>query len=71
MYIIIEAMSDIGVKMGVPRDLAIQLSAQAMAGSAHMVLKTGRHPGALKDEVCSPGGSTIVGLHVLEQRGVR
>lgn len=71
MYLLIESIADGGVKMGVPRDLAQQLAAQTMLGAAEMVLKTGRHPGQLKDEVCSPGGTTIVGVQTLEDRGVR
>ena len=54
-------MADAGVKRGLPRNLAIQLAAQTMVGSGQMVLQTGKHPAVLKDEVCSPGGSTITG----------
>ena len=54
-------MADAGVKMGLPRDLAYKLAAQTMVGSGQMVLQTGTHPAVLKDEVCSPGGSTITG----------
>jgi pyrroline-5-carboxylate reductase len=71
VYVVIEAMADAGVLMGLPRDLALQLSAQTVAGAAEMVLRTGHHPAQLKDMVTSPGGTTIAGLETLEQAGVR
>jgi pyrroline-5-carboxylate reductase len=70
-YLMIEALSDGGVAAGLPRDIATRLAAQTLMGAARMVLETGLHPGALKDQVTSPGGTTIDGLHELEKAGVR
>jgi pyrroline-5-carboxylate reductase len=67
----IEALSDGGVAAGLPRDTATRLAAQTLLGSAKLLLETGLHPGALKDMVTSPGGTTIEGLHELELGGVR
>ncbi|HTD66709.1 MAG TPA: pyrroline-5-carboxylate reductase [Candidatus Limnocylindria bacterium] len=67
VFQIIEALSDGGVAAGLPRDVATHLAAQTLLGSAKMVLETGLHPGALKDMVTSPGGTTIEGLHELEK----
>jgi pyrroline-5-carboxylate reductase len=67
VYLFIEALSDGGVAAGLPRDIATKLAAQTLLGAAKMVLETGQHPGALKDMVTSPGGTTIEGLHELEK----
>jgi len=71
VYQFIEALSDGGVAAGLPREVATQLAAQTVLGGAKMVLATGLHPGVLKDQVTSPGGTTIEGLHELEKGGLR
>lgn len=71
MYLIAEALTDAGVRMGLPRDIALKLSAKTMLGSARMILETGEHPARLKDMVTTPGGTTIEGLFALEEGEVR
>jgi pyrroline-5-carboxylate reductase len=71
VYQFIEALSDGGVAAGLPRDIATKLAAQTVLGGAKMVLETGQHPGVLKDQVTSPGGTTIEGIHELEKGKLR
>ena len=71
VFILIEAMADAAVADGMPRPQAYKFAAQAVMGSAKMVLETGKHPGELKDMVCSPAGTTIEAVRVLERTGFR
>lgn len=71
VYLMIEALSDGGVRAGLHRDVATALAAQTVFGAAKMVLETGLHPAVLKDQVTSPGGTAIAGLHALERAAVR
>ncbi len=71
VFLIIDAMADAGVKMGLSRRDSLLLSAQTVMGSAKLLLETNEHPGQLKDRVTSPGGTSIAGIHTLEQGGLR
>lgn len=71
VYLFIEALSDGGVQMGLPRDVASRLAAQTVLGAAKMTLESGLHPGQLKDQVTSPGGTTIAAIHSLENNAFR
>ena len=71
VFMLIEAMADGAVAEGMPRNQAYKFAAQAVCGSARMVLETGKHPGELKDMVCSPAGTTIEAVRVLEEKGFR
>lgn len=71
VFMLIDALADAGVNAGLPRALAIKLAAQTFAGAGKMVIETGLHPAQLRDQVTSPGGTTIAGIHALEIHGVR
>ena len=71
VMLMIEALADGGVKVGLHRETALMLAAQTVFGSAKLLLETGEHPGRLKDMVTSPGGTAIAGLHTLESGGLR
>lgn len=71
VYMFMQALADGAVECGLPRDKAIRYAAETVIGSAKMALESGKHPEKLKDEVCSPGGTTIAGVHALESRGFR
>lgn len=71
IFLVVEALSDAGVKMGLSRWDALALAAQTVLGAAKLIIETGEHPGRLKDMVCSPGGTAIAAVHTLEQGGLR
>lgn len=71
VFMFMEAMADAAVAGGMPRDMAYKMAAQTVLGSGKLMLETGKHPGSLKDMVCSPGGTTICGVKVLEEQGMR
>ena len=71
VFLILEALADAGVRQGLPRAAAQQLATRTVLGAAQLALETGTHPGTLKDQVTSPGGTTIAGLQQLESHGVR
>ena len=71
VFLVLEALAEAGVRMGLPRDAALQLACQTVLGATRLALETGQHPATLKDQVTSPGGTTIAGLEELEAGGVR
>ncbi len=71
IYMVIEALCDGGVKMGLPREIAMKLATQTVLGAAKLVKETNQHPATLKDQVTTPGGTTISAIHELEERGLR
>ena len=71
MYTILDAMANAGVRIGLPRPLALQAAVQTMYGSGLIALETGSHPSVLRDQVTSPGGTTIAGIAAMEKEGLR
>ena len=71
VFVFLEALADAGVRVGLPREAALTLAAQTVYGAAKLVLESGQHPAVLKDQVTSPGGTTIAGLERLEAGGLR
>lgn len=71
IYMVVEALCDGGVKMGLPREIAMKLAVQTVLGAAKLVKETGQHPATLRDQVTTPGGTTISAVHELEERGLR
>lgn len=71
VYMFCEALADAGVECGLPRQKALEYAAQTLSGAAELIITSGKHPAVLKDEVCSPGGTTIAGVHALEDGGFR
>jgi len=71
VFTVIEALADGGVQQGLQRDIALSLAAQTVLGAARLVRESGEHPAVLRDRVCSPGGTTIAAVRVLEERGLR
>lgn len=71
IYMVIEALTDAGVRVGIPRKTAARLAAQTVYGAAKLVLETGKHPAVLKDDVTTPGGTAIAAIHMLESKGLR